>query len=84
VLLATFTQGSATLAAGSYTALVDWGDGGLDISTEASSPITISVSGQTISVDGSHTYAQAGTYKAKVTLFSNDAEVTTTVTVTVT
>ena len=76
VLLATFTQGSATQTAGAYTALVDWGDGSLDISTESSSPPSIVVSGQTISVYGSHTYFVNQTFNLTVTLFTDETEAT--------
>jgi hypothetical protein len=68
VLLATFTQGTATQSASAYTATVAWGDGHSDTSTETNSPITIQVSGQTISVYGSHTYTTAGTQNLSVTL----------------
>jgi RHS repeat-associated protein len=68
VLLATFTQGSATQSASAYTATVAWGDGHSDTSTETNSPISIQVSGQTISVYGSHTYTTAGTQNLSVTL----------------
>jgi hypothetical protein len=74
VLLATFTQGSATQSASAYSALVDWGDSQADISTEANPPVTIVVSGQTISVYGSHTYATGGSYKLSVTLYTGDTE----------
>ncbi|MGH7170274.1 MAG: hypothetical protein ACRELG_08375, partial [Gemmataceae bacterium] len=76
VLLATFTQGSATQDDSTYTALVDWGDGQLDISTETNPPVHIQVSGQTISVYGSHTYTVGGTFNLSVTLFTNDTEAT--------
>jgi hypothetical protein len=84
VLLATFTQGESTQAAGGYSATVDWGDGNSDSSTEANSPVTIVVSGQTISVYGSHTYTTAGNDNLSVTLstagYSATAKPTATVT----
>ena len=83
VLLATFSQGSATQSASAYTALVDWGDDQGDISTEPNSPLSIEVSGQTILVYGSHTYATSGTFTPSVTLFTNNTESTATPTINV-
>jgi parallel beta-helix repeat protein len=68
VLLATFTQGSSTMPAIVYGATVDWGDGQSDDSAELGSPVSIRISGQKISVYGSHTYAAAGTDHLTVTL----------------
>jgi RHS repeat-associated protein len=83
VLLATFTQGSATQSASAYTATVAWGDGHRDTSTETNSPIFIQVSGQTISVYGSHTYTTAGTQNLSVTLATTGTSATASPTVTV-
>ena len=76
VLLATFTQGSITPSADAYTATVVWGDGTSDTSTEANSPLSIQISGQTISVYGTHTYATAGTQDLSVTLVTTGASAT--------
>jgi hypothetical protein len=73
VLLAAFTQGESTQAASAYTATVNWGDGSSDVSTEAHSPLRIVVSGQTISVYGSHVYSGTGTYNLSVTLSTTDS-----------
>ena len=76
VLLATFTQGSSTQAANAYSAIVAWGDGNSDSSTAAGAPITIQVSGQTISVYGSHTYTTMGTQNLSVTLSTTGSSAT--------
>jgi hypothetical protein len=60
VLLATFTQGSATAAAKKYSAVVQWGDGTSDSSGSTNPNIKIVRSGTDIKVYGSHTYAAAG------------------------
>jgi hypothetical protein len=74
VLLASFTQGSATQSASSYCTLVDWSDGQTDLSTESNSPLSIVVTDQTIVGYSSHTYAASGTFHASVTLFTNGTE----------
>jgi hypothetical protein len=76
VLLATFTQGSATQLAGAYIATVVWGDGHTDTLTEANTPLSIQVSGQTISVYGTHTYTTAGTQNLSVTLSTTGTSAT--------
>ena len=76
VLLATFTQDCATQSASAYTATVAWGDGTSDTSTETNSPISIQVSGQTISVYGSHTYSASGTQNLSVTLSTTGTSAT--------
>jgi hypothetical protein len=68
VLLATFTQGSATGTAKDYTALVQWGDGTSDWSTAIADNVEVVVSGTNIKVYGSHTYASAGNVTAEVWL----------------
>jgi hypothetical protein len=60
VLLATFTQGTATGTAGDYSALVQWGDGTSDSSTASNPSVQIVVSGANIEVFGTHTYAGGG------------------------
>ena len=50
----TFSNGPTPLPAGSYSAFLNWGDG------SAISPATISLTGTTFTVSGSHNYAQAG------------------------
>lgn len=62
VTVATFTDPSGALPVGSYTATIDWGDG------TATSPGTITVSGNTFTVKGSHTWTVAGTYNMSVTI----------------
>jgi hypothetical protein len=51
-----------------YFAKVAWGDGDSDSSTEANSPISISVMGQDIEVFGSHAFAASGALSVAVTL----------------
>jgi hypothetical protein len=62
VVLATFTDSGSPEAAGSYTTTIDWGDG---------SPVeagTVSLSGNTFSVSGSHTYSREGSFTIAVTI----------------
>jgi hypothetical protein len=59
--IASVTDTGGAEAAASYTATIDWGDG------TTTSTGTVSVSGNTISVAGSHTYAMAGRYDVTAT-----------------
>jgi hypothetical protein len=68
VLLATFTQGSATAAAKQYSAMVQWGDGISDTSGSTNTNIKIVRSGTNIKVYGSHAYAAAGSEPVAVWL----------------
>jgi hypothetical protein len=68
VLLATFTQGSATGPAKDYSALVQWGDGSSDSSKATADNVEVVVSGTNIKVYGTHTYATAGSATAEVWL----------------
>ena len=60
--IASVTDTGGAEAAGSYTAAIDWGDG------SASSAGTVDVSGNTVNVVGSHTYAMAGRYHVNITV----------------
>jgi hypothetical protein len=61
-VIATFTDGAPTSFAGEFLATIDWGDG-------TASPGLISVTGNTISVSGGHTYTSAGSFQVAVTLY---------------
>ena len=60
--IASVTDTGGAEAATSYTTTIDWGDG------SATSAGTVSVSGNTVNVVGSHTYALAGRYHVNVTV----------------
>src|SRR5207253_116310 len=60
--LATFTDAGGAEPVANYTATVDWGD-----STSAT-PGTVSASGSTFTVAGSHTYASAGFHTIAITI----------------
>jgi hypothetical protein len=64
-LVATFNDNNAGNTAADFTATIDWGDG-------TSSVGTVSGSGATFSVSGSHTYAAAGQDAVTVTLTDDD------------
>ena len=77
--VATFTDPETGATATEYSATIDWGDG-------SSSPGTISGGGGSFTVDGSHTYADEGTYTITVTITdvdnpSNSATVTDSATI---
>lgn len=61
--VATFTDRDPRSTPASFTAAIDWGDG------SAATAGTIGLQGQTFSVGGAHTYANAGTYPVTVTVF---------------
>jgi len=63
--VATFTDGDGNKTAGAYTATVDWGDG---ITTSG----TVTASGGSFSVLGSHTYANSGSFTITVIVNDND------------
>ena len=63
-VLDTFTENNATAY---VSAVIDWGDG-----TQTAGTI-VSASGGAFNVTGSHAYAQAGSYTAKVTVDDSDA-----------
>jgi hypothetical protein len=65
VVVATFADQNTANVAGDFTATIDWGDG-------SSSVGTVSGSGATFSVSGSHTYATAGQDTISVTLTDDD------------
>ncbi len=81
--LVTFTDGASPLPAKEYAASIDWGDG-----TPLSGG-TISVSGTTFTVAGSHNFAQpssaqpAGVYTVTVLIVGDGQQVSTTTTATV-
>jgi cyclophilin family peptidyl-prolyl cis-trans isomerase len=60
-VLATFTDGNVLATAGEFAVRIDWGDG-------TNSPGTVSGSGGTFRVLGSHTYAAPGRYAPTVTI----------------
>jgi hypothetical protein len=74
VVVATFTDTNTANAASDFTATVDWGDG-------TTTPGTVSGSGGTFSVAGTHTYATDGHDTIKVSL-TDDAPGTATATAT--
>jgi streptogramin lyase len=59
---ATFTDANSGNHSTDFTAVIDWGDGG------PTSSGTISYSGGTYTVSGSHTYAEEGSYPFRVTV----------------
>jgi hypothetical protein len=59
--VATLHDTDTTASAGQFTASIDWGDG-------HTSAGTVSGSGGTYTVSGTNTYADEGTYNAKVTI----------------
>lgn len=65
--VATFTDPDTSATAGEYAATIEWGDG-------SSSAGTVSGSGGSFSVAGSHTYADEGSYAIKVTIVDVDNE----------
>jgi Bacterial Ig-like domain len=76
--LVTFTDGASPLPANDYSATIDWGDG-----TPLSGG-TISVSGTTFTVDGSHNFAQPGeVYTVTVEIVGDGQQISTTTTATV-
>jgi hypothetical protein len=64
--VATFTHGDGSLAAGSFLATIDWGDG--QISTG-----TVSAAGGVYSISGAHTYLAGRDYKLTVSVFGDRA-----------
>jgi hypothetical protein len=70
VVVATFSDTDTTNVAGDFTATIDWGDG-------TTTPGTVSGSGATFSVAGTHTYAANGHDTINVTL-TDDAPGTAT------
>jgi hypothetical protein len=78
--VATFTDPDTNATASEYSASIDWGDG------SAATTGTLSGTGGSFSVAGSHTYSDEGSYQVKVTITdidtaSNTATVTDTATV---
>ncbi len=70
VPLATITSTDSSESASDFTADIDWGDG-------ASSPGTVTLSGNQFTVSGSHTYGDEGSYSIIVNV--SDAQAATTV-----
>jgi len=69
VPVANFTHSNGTDLAGQFTVSIDWGDG-------ATSAGTVSVSGTTYTVLGSHTYQDERTYAIVVTVSDDSASAT--------
>ena len=68
-LVATFTDSGGAKPAGSYSVVIDWGDG------TTSAPTSVSAMGSgpfgtTYTVDGTHTYAKEGVYATRITITS--------------
>jgi plastocyanin len=61
VSVATFTDGDGSLPAGDFSATIDWGDG-------TSSVGSVSLSGATYTVSGTHTYDDEGHYTVQVSI----------------
>ncbi len=68
VLLATFSQGTATNSAKAYSATAAWGDGTIETTTQIKSPLNIVVTGQSIEVFGTHTFTVTGEFAISVTI----------------
>jgi hypothetical protein len=66
--VASFTDSDANATAGEYSATVDWGDGS---PLDTTATITQNADGS-FSVNGTHTYAEEGTYTVKVTITDTD------------
>ncbi len=62
--VATFTDSNTSAPAGSFSATVNWGDG------TAPTPGSVSGSGGSFSVSGTHTYAAHGSYNVGVSITS--------------
>jgi hypothetical protein len=69
--VATFTDAGGAETPANYKALIDWGDG----SPATAGTVTL-VSGNTLQVNGSHTYAEEGWFPVKVTVQDDGATVT--------
>ena len=66
--VATFTHANGVEPAGNYTATINWGDG-------KTSTGTITQSGATYTVKGSHTYSKSGTYTVTTTVVDSQQAV---------
>jgi hypothetical protein len=75
--LVTFSNGATPLAVGDYSAFLNWGDG------SAIAPATISLTGTTFTVSGSHNFAQAGAYTITVQIDAPGQQIVMTTTATV-
>jgi hypothetical protein len=67
--VATFTDAGGPDAVGSYTVVIDWGDGKTSTPTDVTQTGT-SAAGTTFLIDGGHTYADEGTYAIHVSITS--------------
>jgi PKD repeat protein len=77
--VATFTEPDASAPASQYTATIDWGD------SSTSTGTVTGPAGGPFTVNGSHTYAEEGSYPVKVTITDNvNSSNTTTATSTAT
>ncbi|HXT57217.1 MAG TPA: DUF4214 domain-containing protein, partial [Pirellulales bacterium] len=75
VTVATFTHGLGTEAAGQFAATIAWGDG-------TTSAGTVTKSGATYSISGSHTYADEGVFHVSVAVVDDAANATISATAT--
>jgi hypothetical protein len=62
VAIATFSDSAGPDAVGNYAAQIDWGDG------SAATPATITASGLTFTVSGTHTFSSPGSFPGRVTV----------------
>jgi choice-of-anchor C domain-containing protein len=72
VPVATFTDSYPSSTPSTFfAATVTWGDGGSNSTTDETGDVTITQSGSTYTVNGTHTYAADATYTVGVTITSN-------------
>jgi len=72
VAIATFSDSGGAEPVGNYEAQIDWGDG------SAATPGTITLSGLTFTVSGTHTFSVPGSFSGRVTVRDFGGAVTTT------
>ena len=77
ITLASFNEVGASSNPGSYTATVAWGDQTTSTSTGNNLAVTLSISGDVVTVSGTHTYTTAGLFDPTVTLTYQGASTST-------